>query len=264
MAIERSRWAAISCVHVPFHNLTAQKSMLDSLADNAGDLTDFVCLGDLFEGAAGSVHPDEHSHTLEDEYEAGAKYLEEIRNVLPRNCRLHWTHGNHDDSLLVNDSRRTAANTRSLITWMLSPWREQFMHWKQYPYLKPSIHDQSGALTIGQCVFTHGWDAGIRSNQNESHQINWATGGWSHRLFVRGHLHTPVDVTQAMITPTTPAALWYCNAGTLGPLRPGYMARKWSLWQPAIVWGECQTNHRPSRYPGKCWDAHVQTLKGTS
>jgi len=259
------RWAAISCSHCPFESKDAQRHLLQSLAD-AGDrygtLTDFVMLGDLIEGAAGSVHPDEYEHTLFDEYEAAANYLEAIRAVLPDDCRLHWCLGNHDANLTVNDSRRTNKATRRLIHWDQSPWQDIFGRWQQYPYRKPTPNDTEGALLIGQCCFTHGWQAGVHSDQNESLQIAWALGGWSHLLFVRGHTHATRDVTQAMKNPTTPLPWYYCNAGTCGPLNPPYAHRLWTMWQPGLMWGECQDHHRQSRFPGKCWDAHLQLLGG--
>ena len=239
--------------------------MLESLAgagDKYGELTDVICLGDLIEGTAGSVHADEHEHTLMDEYEHAAEYLEAVMEVVPHGCRLHWTLGNHCSNVVVNDCRRTDKAVRENLQWSLSPWAGGFNRWAQYPYRKPNIHDQEGACIIGQCVFTHGWDAGQRSDRNESMQIQWAIGGWSHRLFCRGHTHLPKQVEQVMFTPTTPASTWFCNAGTMGPLRPSYCDRKWTLWEPALIWGECQDHHRPSRFPGKCWDAHVEVLQG--
>ena len=81
------RFAAISCAHAPFQCKKAQDWMLGEL--EGAEITTFVMLGDLFESAAASVHPndDANSHTLEDEYEEGAKYLDKIRKVLPRDCQ---------------------------------------------------------------------------------------------------------------------------------------------------------------------------------
>lgn len=260
------RWAAISCVHCPFENKAAQAAMLDSLADAGGQygpITDFICLGDLVEaGAIGSVHPNEYDHTLSDEYEAAANYLEAIRAVLPAECRLHWTLGNHCSNLTVNDQRRTPKAVRNLIHWSQSEWADVFSKWKQYPYRKPSIHEAGGCLQIGQCVFSHGWDVAQNSGRNEAFQLSYATGSWPNRLFVRGHTHTVEHVQQARVTPKTPTHTWFANAGTMGPLRPPYCHRQWSIWNPAIVWGECYVHHRINRYPGKCWDAHVQILDG--
>ena len=263
---EPRRWAAISCVHCPFENKAAQEAMLNALADAGdryGQLTDFVMLGDLIEaGAIGSVHPNEYDHTLEDEYRAAAGYLEAIRSVLPASCRLHWTLGNHDDNLQVNDQRRTPAAVRGLIHWSQSPWADAFARWEQYPYRKPSIHEAGGCLQIGQCVVSHGWDVAQNSSRNEAFQLSYATGSWPHRLFVRGHTHTGEHVQQAHVTPKTPTHTWFCNPGTMGPLRPPYTHRRWAMWMPGVAWGECQVHHRPSRFPGKCWDAHVEVRNG--
>ena len=137
-------FAAISCVHAPFQREESTNWLLNRLSTDGSKLTDFIILGDLLESSAASVHPDEHSHTLADEYEAAAGYLTAIQQCLPPDCRLHWLLGNHDDNLQVSDSRRTDRRTRDLIHWSRSEWSGVFGRWKQYPYIKPSVHNQRG------------------------------------------------------------------------------------------------------------------------
>ena len=254
-----ARFAAISCVHCPFESKDAQEWLLRRLEEDGEQLTDFILLGDLFESAAASVHPDEHGHTLADEYEAAAAYLTLIVGFLNKKCRLHWCLGNHDDNLQTKDSRRTDWRTRDLIHWNQSEWSETFRAWKQYPYIKPSIHDQKGCLQLGQCIFMHGFDAGQNSDELEGLQVAYATGGHAHRLVVRGHTHRPKNVTQCRRSAKVLLPYWTCNAGTMGPIQPAYMARKdVSQWSPGIVWGEAKVN-TPSRFSAKEWDAHVET-----
>lgn len=262
MAGETSRWAAISCLHAPFENKKSLGRLLDRLASGGpyGPLTDFVVLGDLFESAAASVHPEEHDHTLADEYEAGSAILTKISGLLPKKCRLHWCLGNHDDNLQTGDSRRTDWRTRDLIHWNQSEWGDVFKRWTQYPYLKPSIHSQKGCLQIGQCIFMHGYDAGQNSDELEGLQAAYACGGHAHRLIVRGHTHRPRHVTQCKRSAKVLLPYWFANAGTLGPLQPRYMARKdVTQWHPAVVWGECKVN-TPSRFASKEWDARTELL----
>lgn len=257
-----ARWAAISCVHAPFQPVETTRRFLQRLDDGGpfGNLTDFVLLGDLFESSAASVHPDEHSHTLAEEYESGAGFLEEIRKVVGYKCRLHWCLGNHDDNLQVRDSRRTDWRTRELIHWNQSEWGKTFALWKQYPYVKPSVHSQRGCLSIGQAIFCHGWDCGLNSDELEGLQMAWACGGHAHRLVVRGHTHRPRSVTQCWRTKKVPLPFWFANAGTMGPTQPLYMSRKdVSQWGPAIVWGECKVD-TPSRFAGKEWSATMEAL----
>jgi len=89
--INKATFAAISCVHVPFENKTAKEQMLSNLSSNAP--THFILLGDLFDAGEVSVHPSEFEHALEDEYEAGHKYLSDIMSVLPDTTKLVWIHG---------------------------------------------------------------------------------------------------------------------------------------------------------------------------
>ncbi len=260
MRKRHARFAAISCVHCPFESKDALKWLLNRLEDDGSQLTDFVLLGDLFESAAASVHADEHGHTLSDEYEAASSYLMEISKRLPKKCNLHWLLGNHDDNVQTKDSRRTDWRTRELIHWNQSEWSSVFSRWKQYPYIKPSVHNQKGCLQLGQVVFLHGFDAGTNSDELEGLQVAYACGGHAHRLIVRGHTHRPRKVSQCQRSAKVLLPYWVCNSGTMGPLQPQYMARKdVSQWGPGIVWGEAKVN-TPSRFSSREWDAHVETL----
>ena len=238
--IGHAKFAAVSCLHCPFQSSDAISSLLALLPATSGDLTDFVILGDLFESAAASVHADEHAHTLEDEYESAASTLRTIRKHLPKKCNLHWLLGNHDDNIQTKDSRRTDWRTRSLLHWNQSAWAAEFNKWRQYPYVKPSIHDQRGCMQLGQVIFSHGFDAGLNSDELEGLQLAYACGGHAHRLMVRGHTHRPRAVSQCRRSAKVLLPYWTANAGTLGPLQPQYMARKdVSQWGAGVVIGEC-------------------------
>ncbi len=255
-------FAAISCSHCPFQNEVAVDHLLNQLEKGGpfGNITDFVMLGDLFESSAASVHPDEHSHTLEDEYETAANLLVRIRSVLPPKCLLHWSLGNHDDNIQVRDARRIDRRIRGLIHWNKSEWGEEFRKWKQYPYVKPSIHDQRGCVQLGQVIFAHGYDAGGNSDELEGLQLAYACGGHSHRLIVRGHTHRPRRVTQCKRSARVLLPYWFANAGTMGPMQPNYMQRKdVSQWGPGIVWGQSKVD-TPSRFAGREWDATTEII----
>lgn len=262
MARTKRRFAAISCTHAPFENTTAINQLCNELADPPyGPITDMVMLGDLFESTAASLHPDEHKHTLRDEYESGSAILTKIRNSLPKRCNLHWILGNHDDNLQQSDSRRTDWRTRELIHWNKSEWGKEFMKWTQYPYIKPSVHNQKGCLQIGQVILMHGFDAGGNSDEIESLQAAYACGGHAWRLVIRGHTHRPRSVTQCKRSGTCLLPYFYGNAGTCGPLIPAYMARKdVTQWLPGCVWGECLLD-TASRFAAKEWTAHTQILE---
>ena len=218
-------------------------------------------LGDLFEASAVSLHPDKaaHRHTLLDEYEAGAGILDRFAGAAPKGCRLHWLHGNHDDNIIqTNDPRRSNSATREMLRWDYSPFAASFAKWKQYPYRKPSVHSQTGLLKIGQCVFVHGYQAGLTSDNSEAKRIRYALGGIPHLLVVRGHTHRPQPVTQCRDSGRT-VHCWHANAGTLGPINPppAFMQRKdTNEWGSAIVVGSCKLG-RTRRMSEPEWQART-------
>lgn len=244
--------AAFSCVHSPFAPKTTQEWMLNTLAPLAPTLDYIVCLGDLFESDAASVHPGESDHSLEDEYNAASAYLASVRKVLRDDVKPVWLLGNHDDNVQKKDPRRIPKALRSLLNW--NKHNTEFSKWRQIPYEKGS----RGCFELGQAIFAHGWDVGQNSDELEGIQLNNDCGGYAHRLVVRGHTHRPRPVTQCRRTMTIPLPLWVANAGTMGPLKPDYMARKdTSQWGPALVVVELAMGR--SCQPAKNWDAEVLT-----
>jgi predicted phosphodiesterase len=254
------RFAAISCPHVPFHCKRAMDWMLGEI--EGADITTFVMLGDLFESSAASVHEndDAESHTLEDEYEEGAKYLDKIREVLHEDCQLVWCLGNHDDNILVRDSRRIPKDLRPLCNWNNHyEFGDSFRHWKQIDYIKGVV----GTFNLGQCIFAHGWDCNQNSDSIEGLQLAYALGIWNC-LTIRGHTHRPsAGIEQSRRTSKVLLPHWYCNVGhmrAMGKDRPQYMKRKdVSQWGNGIVFGEALTRGNPRRMDGKQWDAYLVT-----
>ena len=258
-----ARFAVISCTHCPFENKEAIDQLLGKLSDGGpyGPITDFFHAGDLFESACASVHPNNVDHTLRDEYEAAANLLDRIRSVLPKTTNFHFLHGNHDDNLLIADQRRTDWQTRDLLHFNKSEWAPSFLKWRQSKYRRPSVHDQSGCVQLGQVIVMHGFDAGQNSDELEGLSTAWACGGHAHRLIIRGHTHRPKDVTQCRRSAKVVLPWWTANAGTCGPTIPSWMARKdTNAWHPAIVWGECKVD-TPSRFASKEWTAHTEVLE---
>jgi len=256
------RFAAISCAHVPFQCKKAQAWMLDQIAD-AG-LTTCVFLGDLFESSAASVHEndDANTHTLEDEYEEGASYLDKIRGVLRKDCQLVWCLGNHDDNIIVRDSRRIPKDLRPLCDWNNHyDFGASFRHWKQIPYIK----GVEGTFNLGQVIFAHGYDCGASSDSLEGLQLAGALGIWNS-LTIRGHTHRPCHIEQSRRTSKILLPHWYCNAGhmrAMGKDRPQFMKRKdVSQWGNGIVFGEAYTKGNPRRMDGRQWDAEVLVRQG--
>ena len=257
------RFAAISCAHVPYHCKKAQEWMLNEIADT--ELTTFVMLGDLFESSAASVHEsdDATTHTLEDEYEEGAKYLDKIRSVLPKDCRLVWCLGNHDDNILVRDSRRIPKDLRPLCDWNNHyEFGDSFRHWQQVPYVKGN----EGTFNLGQVIFAHGYDCNQNSDSLEGLQLAYSLGIWNS-LTIRGHTHRPsAGIIQSRRTSKVLLPHWSGNVGHMrarGKDRPQDMKRKdVTQWRNAIPFGEVMTKGNPRRMDGKQWDAYLMVRQG--
>ena len=238
---------AFSCQHAPFTPPDHQEWLLGQIAKFKPDIV--VDCGDRFESAAASVHPDEHTHTLEDEYRFAADFSARIRKEAPK-ARLVWLLGNHDDNIQKKDPRRVPKALRSLLHWNKSAWGDEFRRWEQVPYVK----DERGCFRIGQVVFYHGFAHSDNSDEGEALEMAMWLGGHSHRLFVRGHTHRPERLTQAKRTKKLPLPWWYANVGTIGPLKPGYMERQSTLmWGVACAKVECD----PLARMGKAWDCEI-------
>ena len=248
--------AAISCTHAPFTPPETHRWLLDTLADIDG-LTHFGHLGDVFEGAAASVHANEYTHSLGDEFEHAANLLKSIRAVLPEDCHRWINTGNHDDNLLAEDPRRVPKALRCLTDWRQHPeFGKEFREWMWLPYAKT----RQAIYRIGQIHFWHGFDAGTSSDELEGIQMI-AQGGWiAHSLAVRGHTHRPVPPTQAKRTARIPLPYWYANVGTCGPLTPEWAKRRdTSQWGSAVIVIEAVWD-KPSRLNGKCWSAELRRM----
>ena len=252
--MDKATFAAISCVHAPVFNTKSQEWLLSQLEGRK--LTHFILLGDLFDASAASVHPDTASHSLKDEYESASDYLSQIRKVLPKKTKFVWILGNHDDNIQANDERRIPSDLRSLVHWnSCKDFSKEFLKWQQVPYVK----NKKGCYKLGQCIFFHGFDCGMNSDELEGLQMSYACGSPAWSLTVRGHTHRPVQPTQSKRTAKILLPHYYANVGSIGMghEQPDYMKRKdVSLWNAGILFGECKTN-KNSRLTSREWDAEL-------
>ena len=257
MSVLKAHVVAVACHHCPFQDDGAVDWALNTIEDMRPRPTHFVNLGDLFESDAASVYPNENFHTLEEEYEVAARYLEWYRAVLPKSCNLLWMLGNHDDNIRVADPRRIPWKLRGAVHWNKhGEFGPEFRLWKQYPYIK----DETGCYELGPLIFYHGYDTGTNSDELEGLQMAYACGGHAHRLSVRGHTHRPLAVTQCYRTRTVPLAHHVANVGTMGPLKPPYTHRRSTLaWGPAIFRATVPIGASYQLSRGLQWDAEILT-----
>jgi len=250
------RFAAISCVHCPYHDVDAHANLLAQIREFKPQV--FVLLGDLFESEAASVHPRDVALDITEEYAVAGQYLLSLRDVCGGECDYVWILGNHDDNLQAPDPRRVPKALRKAVHWNRDyDWGSEFRRWKQIPYVK----GREGCYELGQVIFYHGFDSQAGSDRTECIQMSNACGGHAHRLGIRGHTHRPLPVTQVSLTSKVPLAYWYANPGTMGPKKPGYMARKdSSQWGSGVILGESLVA-RPSRMrQGPQWSAELVRL----
>jgi len=261
-ARKEARVAAISCTHVPHQSERAVERLLDQLTRASEDkpLTHFVHLGDLMDAQAASVHADDPAqHTLLDEFHSAADLLKRIRSVLPSDCKLVWTHGNHDDNIIKpGDSRRVPLELRELCNWNnVAEVCDEFRLWKQIPYR----HGKMGCYQLGPIIFAHGWQASGNSDEMEGIRLAMACGGWAHRLIVRGHTHRPLQPTQCRRSATTALPWHVANVGHCAfEERAPYTYRfDISRWGRGMLLADCAVG-RPDRIGANAWDAEVISL----
>ncbi len=221
-------------------------------------LTHFVHCGDLLDAQAASVHDstDHPGHTLLDEYHEAAKVLKEIRLVLPRDCKLVWCLGNHDDNIKQRNPKRIPADLRDLVDWNKVPHvSDEFRAWKQLPYR----NNRDCLYEVGPLIFYHGFSCGANSDQNEGIQMAMLAGGYAHRLLVRGHTHRPLDITQVRKSTRIKLPWHVCNVGnTAFDEMPMYMERKSTAdWGRGCVVAEAALTGWKE---GRSWDAVLYDL----
>lgn len=216
----KAKVVAFGCAHAPFTRRDAFAWLISVIRREKP--THVVNLGDWLEAAPASVHPDEHGHTLEDEYRVAASQSSQIRKAAPR-AVLTWMLGNHDDNLQIKDARRIPKPLREALHWNNSrAFGDEFRLWKQVPYEK----SKHGCFHLGPVTFLHGYDCGQNTDQREAIEFAGMTGWQPGRLFVRAHTHRPVKVTQCQLNNNTLLPWWFANVGTLGPLKPQYAKRR--------------------------------------
>jgi len=226
---KRVKFLAFSCAHVPLLDRDAAELLLMQIADHKPKV--IVNLGDGHEAdAASKFEHDEYDWDLKDEFKLHNAWLAEIRKAAPRGAKLVFCEGNHDNN--IRRKGRLHKGVRTLCDYR--DHEPELKRWEFYPYR----NDRQSVFRLGQVTFGHGWDATLNGDEFQSILL-----GVPYGLWVGGHTHRPVGVTQAMRTKAVPLPRYYANAGCLCDMDPEYMARNRShSWGHGCVIGDADPN----------------------
>jgi len=251
-----TKFLFFSCPHAPLTDEAAKNFMLEQVQDFKPDV--IIHGGDGHEADSASKFPSERDWSLKDELDFHNDFLREIREVSPGSRKVFLI-GNHDDNILGNG--RINSKIRGLADFLdpkkrLEP--ELIDHWEtptKYIYNR-----KDGVFRLGQVTFCHGFEAGVSADELQSIQL-----GLPYGLFVSGHTHRPVDVTQAMRTTSVKLPYWFANAGTLCQMEAmHYMNRKRrEQWGQAVVVGEVSEWRYTSNFmpTSPQWDAETRIFR---
>ena len=255
--VTTAKFLAFSCVHIPEASTSGLQFLLKKCEEHKP--THLICLGDLFDGQAASVHPDEDTVRLREEYAEASSLLRRCREAANDPVCV-WTLGNHDDNIQKADPRRIPKPLRDMCHWNEDRlYRDEFKRWAQYSYQKSN----KGVYQLGQVLFFHGFDCGANSDELEGLQMNYACGAHPWRLSVRGHTHRPLHPTQAKRSAKVMLPHWYANVGTIGfgDKQPEYMQRKdVTQWGTGVLVGEVSLGKRVSRATSREWSASLELM----
>jgi UDP-2,3-diacylglucosamine pyrophosphatase LpxH len=251
-------FVAFSCVHAPLHDEDAIAWLIEQIKEVKP--TFVIHLGDGFEGQASSRWPEENGISLLEEYEQHDKILERIRKASPDSNRI-FLEGNHDHNIRAKG--RLDKRLRGLTDYNVPQYndknqcvnKELMTEWRfgaEYIYCR-----RRGSFRIGQVVFAHGYECGIKSGENEAVYFS----GGEYNLYVRGHTHRPQPVTRVMKTGRVPLRYWYANAGCMRDMEDvEYMRRnKRELWGQGCVVGQCKPLNSPRRE--RNWEAETRIYR---
>jgi predicted phosphodiesterase len=250
------RWAALSCTHAPLEDWDALNWAAEQIQEHQPDV--LIHLGDLLEASSASKFPKEDAWDIINEYEHAENILDALSEAAPGAERL-FLEGNHDHNIrgyarIPKDLRPLVDYRRHIPSFVKQEW---------IPGVDEYVYDRNrGVYRLGQVTFGHGWATGVSADKQQSVDL-----GMPYGLFVSGHTHKPVQVTQTMMNQTTPLPYWYANAGTLRNIwstADDWMRRKRRhLWGQAIVLGDAWVDtKKTSSIPGqRRWDAETRFFR---
>lgn len=230
--METKTFLAFSCVHCPLEDRDAVEWMLDQIAVRQPDYV--LHLGDGHEADAASRFPSEYDWTLADEFHSHNAFLREVREAYEPAQRI-FIEGNHDANLQawnrINKKLRGLCNPYDHEPELRNHWVKGC----DYEY------SSRGVFRLGQITFGHGYSSATHADEQMSVEL-----GIPYGLWVGGHTHRPLAVTQAKKTARINLPYWYSNAGCLRILKPNFASRmRTSQWGHAIVVGEFKEPETP-------------------
>lgn len=228
------RWIAFGCTHAPVQDWSALEWVAHQIEDHKPDV--ILHLGDLLEADAAARFDNEAEWDLEEEYRQGDKILDFFDEIGGAAHKV-FLPGNHDYN--ISAVNRIPKKLRSLTGWKthLKSLQHNGGNWEvgaEYLYDR-----NRGTYRIGQVTFSHGYEAGVSADENQS-----ITLGVPYGLYVGVHTHRPKEVQQAHKNKSTPLPFWFANAGaTRDIVDVSYMDRKRrGQWGQGVVVGESFLN----------------------
>lgn len=194
-----TRTMFFGCLHAPVHDHKKLKGLLALIREMSPDR--LVLLGDLLDMDAASRFVSEQKWTLQDELDSADEILDRLAEA-GRNADLEYMFGNHEDNRTqpgripekIRSLTDPEKHMKALLKWRVTPHRQ----------------DEKGLRRWGQVTATHGWDAGLYSDNKET--LMW---GVENGLHVRVHTHRNTRGPVQARAGTVPIPKWYVNAGTM-------------------------------------------------
>lgn len=245
----QTKFLAVSCLHAPVTDKGYWKWLLALIQDFKPDV--FVNLGDWYEGKPAKRWPawSDEDWTMLDEHNAVQAQAEAINDLLP-DAKKVWMYGNHDDNVFGTAPDRIQEDVRTAIRWQnqrgvsdaLSSWKviDKYTHRTRY--------------RLGPITFQHGC-----STQGSAERDGSYLYGTPYGLYICGHTHRPVEVTQARERQVR-LPYWYANPGCGANWdRMHYMDRlSMGLWGRGAIIGETAgADQSRTAYASKQWDAQL-------
>ncbi len=246
----RTKFVAFSCLHSPLTHKGYFEWLLKQIEDFRPDV--IVNLGDWFEGKCAKRWPSwsDEKWSLDDELYAVARQAIDIRMAVP-SARYVWLYGNHDDNLFGLAPDRIPDDIKDSVQWDRNvTTAEAFKGWEVTKKYGDRVRFRLGPIT-----FQHGCSTQINAEKDAGY-----SHGTPYGLYVCGHTHRPVRVTQAEERRRY-LPYWYANPGCgVEWSRLHYMDRlQMSKWGRGCIVGDCAgADQRRTAFASKQWDAELR------